>query len=223
MRKSLARKIFWNIKGYIKSMLFINSLYFFKTFEIIREHKLEKEFNTETAEPYFFLDGFSTLGDGASYSASSYGILKKIINYLNIKPEDVFIDLGCGKGRVVFFFSRQKLKKSIGVDSNQELIDIAKKNLANFKLNNSPIEFLNSDAANLQFKEETIFFMFNPFGAKTMRAVLRNIEDSLAINPRSIHIIYYIPAHKHILNDQDWLVLEKNIDKGNCLIWRNKI
>ena len=223
MRKSLARKFFNYYKGYLRSLYFFNRNYFSNTFEIIREHNLEKEFKIETVESNYFSDRFSSFGDGSPYQATSYGKLQKIINYLNIKPEDVFIDLGCGKGRVVFFFSRQKLKKSIGVDSNQELIDIAKKNLANFKLNNSPIEFINSDAANLQFKEETIFFMFNPFGAPTLKGVLKNIKDSLAVNPRSIHIIYYIPAHKHILNDQDWLVLEKNIDKGNCLIWRNKI
>ena len=47
------------------------------------------------------------------------------MNYLKLDANDVFVDLGCGKGRAVFLAAAQKLKKVIGVELRKELADIA--------------------------------------------------------------------------------------------------
>ena len=65
--------------------------------------------------------------------------------------------------------------------------------MRNFKFANTPIEIIYDDAAKFNFKNEAIFFMFNPFKQKTLGRVLINIKKSLKNNPRRINIIYYNP------------------------------
>lgn len=156
------------------------------------------------------------------YGPTSYGMLKRIFDYLKLTPNDTVVDLGSGKGRVVFFVALQRLKKVIGVEIDGELIEIAKENLRRLKRRNAPIEFIHADAAQYKFTEENIILMSNPFGHKTLEAVIKNIKESLVIQPRKIHVIYYIPIHRDLLDSQDWLVLKGKIKNHNCLVWCNE-
>ena len=156
------------------------------------------------------------------YQPTFYGRLEKMIRYLKPTAEDVFVDLGCGKGRVVFFVALQRLKKVIGVELNKELYTIARKNLANLRINKTPVRLVNIDAVNFDVRESTIFFMFNPFGYKTLEGILRNIKESLVINPRKIRIVYYAPRFDYLLDGQDWLIREGKIENDACLVWRNR-
>lgn len=160
--------------------------------------------------------------DGEVYQPTFYGRLEKMIKYLKPTINDVFVDLGCGKGRVVFFVATHRLKKVIGVELDKGLFDIAQNNLKKLKINSTPISLINTDAANFVVKEETIFYMFNPFGHKTLEMILQNIKESLVYNPRKIRIVYYGPAQRLLLDDQDWLIFDGQIENQNCLVWRNQ-
>jgi len=152
-----------------------------------------------------------------------YGMLEKARGYLHLTADDVCVDLGCGEGRAVFFMALQNIKKSIGVELYQEVIDNAKKNLRSFKKKNTPIEFINADATDFDPSEANIFLMFNPFGEKTLEAVLLNIKKSLAVRPRKIRIVYFFAVHRSLLDNQDWLERDGEIIKnGVGLVWRNK-
>lgn len=164
-------------------------------------------------------------GDAQKYEPTKYATLKTLPNYLKISENDVFVDYGCGKGRVVFFIATQTLKKVIGVDLDKKMIDIAKNNLKNFTAKNSPIEILNLEATKLDPSEGTIFFLFNPFGENTLKAVIDNIKKSSIANPRRIRIVYHEPLYQSVFEKQDWLILEKVIDniKPKIFVWNNKL
>jgi len=66
----------------------------------------------------------------------------------------------------------------------------------------TPIEIVNAEVYNFDPKEGTVFFMFNPFGLKTMAKVLENIRQALISHPRKIRIAYYGPVYKDLLNAQ---------------------
>ena len=161
--------------------------------------------------------------DASPYAATRYPRLKAMINYLKLNEEDVFIDLGCGAGRVVFFVGVQRLKKVIGVEMRRELVDAANRNLKSLKLSNTSIEIINTDASAFDVKEGTVFFMFNPFGEKTFTKVVENIKKSLVTNPRKIRIVYYCSVYKDLLDSQDWLVSEGEIDKTDIFVWHSKL
>jgi len=162
-------------------------------------------------------------GENFPYQPTSYGRLEKTMRFLRPSSGDVFVDLGCGKGRAVFFAATHKIKKVIGVEINKKLYDAALQNARKLKFCGAPIEFINSDVADFNSKEGTIFFMFNPFGALVLKKVLSNIKDSLASNPRRIRIVYYTPLSRSILNEQDWLTMIGKVENESCLVWENAV
>lgn len=222
MKKSLGYKILRDTMGYFRDII-ARTLYFINGIpEIFKERYFERKLNISTGEPYFVKDRFGLYKIDQSYCPAPYHLLEKIIDYLKLKPEDIFIDLGCGKGRVVFFVAQKKLRKVIGVELNKKFIDIANKNLATFTFDRTAIQFVNEDAAKFRIKDENIFFMFNPFGCKTIRSVIDNIKNSLIDNPRQIRIVYLHPWCRSLLDDQNWLILKKSMFEGQGLIWHNK-
>ena len=221
-RKSLVKKIFWHTVRYFTGLLDYTRHYAISSFSLIKDYYSDKKLNIQTDETYHFQDNSSLFKDGQIYQPTPYYMLEKIVDYLKPKPEDILVDFGSGKGRVVFFMALQRLKKVTGLELNRELIDIAQKNLNSFSLSHSPIEFVNADASTFRIQDESIFFMFNPFGSKTIGKVIDNIKHSLITNPRQVQIVYYSPAYRNLLYSQDWLSLRKDIDNGGCLIWHNK-
>jgi len=221
MRKSSIYKVFGHGTESFKSVLYyIRNFVTSDFFEITKERYYEKKLNIQTSEPCDFKDNFSLYKDGHGYHPIRYSTLEKMVTYLKPESEDIFIDFGCGKGRAVFFAALRKLRKIIGVELNKEMIDISRRNFNNFKLGKTPIEFIQADAANYEIKDETIFFMFNPFGPKTLLKVINSIKNSLLVNPRQIRIVYYSPEHRALFYEQNFLILER--EENDYLIWRNK-
>lgn len=193
-----------------------------KDFGITRESCTDKEFGIETEEPYDIEDKISWYKDATRYEPTEYSRLHEIFDYVNPKQDDIFLDLGSGKGRVVFFVSMRKLRRVVGVELRKKLFDAAERNSAAFKFNKTPIEFINDDVINYRIKNESLLFLFNPFGEKSFVRVIDNIKYSLIENPRQIRIIYCNPVFQKLLHDQEWLILEKHLKEANCMIWQNK-
>jgi SAM-dependent methyltransferase len=188
----------------------------------IREHPIEKALGIETSEPYRKKSDTSLYKDLCDYHPSPYGKIKEILGYLRLGPDDVFVDLGCGKGRVIFFVAQEKIKKVIGVEVDKNLVEITKENYRNLKLSRAPVEIVEADAATYIPNEGTVFFMYDPFGYKTVEAIVGNIKKCLETHARRIRIVYYSPGYRHILDHEDWLELEKEVNAGEILIWHNR-
>lgn len=180
----------------------------------------DKQLGIETSESCRFKD-YSLNKDMYNYAATAYRTAQKTIDYLDLGPDDVFIDLGCGKGRAVFVAAFKKLKKAIGVELDKDIIEVAQKNLRTVKVPHAPIDFVCADATNFDVSEGTVFYLYNPFGYKTTASVLENIRVSLEAKPRRIRIVLCCPFHRDIFDRQKWLELEKEMDKGDTVIWRN--
>jgi len=203
---------------------------------IIKDHYYEKKFSSGLETSTVFSSGSAlratfwmnlAIGEVNPYEPASYAVLEKIVNYLKLNQNDVFIDFGCGKGRVVFFVAMQKLKKVIGIELDEDLVDVANRNLNNLRINNTPIEIINADASTFQIKEGTVIYIYNSFGRKTIVKVIGNIKDSLAANPRKIRIMYYNPVHNDLFDNQDWLVPDGDMsnskrENNRILVWHNK-
>lgn len=219
---SLRRKIIRHVadccRGVYSSVLWL----FIGAFEIVREHRSDRRLGIETAGPFDFKDRFSRFGDGASYGPTPYRVLEALRGRLALSPRDVLVDLGCGKGRVVLFFSMLKLERILGIEMHEGMLAAARENIGRFCRGVTPMELIHGDAVDFPVTKETVFFMFNPFGEKTLQRVLDNIKDSLASNPRAIRIVYYAPQHRDLLDRQDWLVLEDDMEGVSCAIWANR-
>jgi hypothetical protein len=74
--------------------------------------------------------------------------------------------------------------KCIGVELLAPFCEIARRNAAGLRGRKAPIQIVCGDAATAELSEGTIYFMFNPFGADTLRDTLENIRGSLSQEPR---------------------------------------
>jgi len=95
--------------------------------------------------------------------------------------------------------------------------------VGNLEKKNTHVEIIHNDATKFDPSEGTIFFMYNPFGLKTLNRVLDNIKKSLINNPRKIRIVYYAPPGIFFytpMNAVNWLIIDSEV--GGAIIWKNK-
>jgi predicted RNA methylase len=118
---------------------------------------------------------------------------------------EVFYDLGSGKGRILCVMARRPFKKVVGVELLESLCEVAKRNAIHMRGRKAPIEIYCEDAARADLSDGTVYCMFNPFGITTLREVIEHIKSSLSTNPRGITIVYYNAVHEDILRSCEWL------------------
>lgn len=145
------------------------------------------------------------------YDPATYEEIKKILDYLSTGNNDVFVDLGSGKGRVIFIAGVYNFKRVVGIEMNKTRVAISRSIHSRLKRKLTPLEIINSDAGDITISDATIYFIFNPFGAETLQKVIDNIWNSLIINSRRIRIVYFPAAHYSVLEETDWLKIEGTI------------
>jgi hypothetical protein len=120
-----------------------------------------------------------------------------------------FIDLGSGKGRALLLAAMYPFSEVIGVEVQLELHLIAERNIAHFDVAGIQCRNVHSeclDARVFEFPPTAIFlYLFNPFPAYVMEAVVGNLERSLQQNPRPTYVIYNAPFEKPALEKATFL------------------
>ena len=162
--------------------------------------------------------------DSRSYSTPDYWYVYKVARLLKLDPEDVFFDIGCGMGRILCVLARHKIRKCVGIELFEDLCEAARSNGVRLRGRKAPIEIIRADAAVADLSEGTVYFMFNPFGAETLRDVLDNIGKSLTRNPRDIKIVYYNSVHEACFQSSAWLQKFHSfntITKRKVTFWKN--
>lgn len=135
------------------------------------------------------------------YEALFYPCIRLIATKLDLGPQDVLCDAGCGKGRVLCFFSREPIKACVGLEYQPDLAADAERNLSQVRGRRAPATVIVGDAADYDYSQVTALVMYNPFGADTLRAVLAKLVRSLEGNPRRIQIAYANPAHADVVGE----------------------
>lgn len=143
--------------------------------------------------------------DSARYEVPDYFYMRKVLQVLSPVPEDVVFDVGCGLGRFLCLAARRNVRKCVGVELRTQLCDAAQENARRLRGPHAQIEIRCGDAATADISEGTIYYMYNPFGATTMRDVFANLRASFATNPRTIKIAYYNSIHEELFQACGWL------------------
>lgn len=174
---------------------------------------------------YAYTNSHNSNGESFRYEPTSYAVIQKAIDFIKFKEDDVLIDYGCGSGRVLFAIATQRLKKIIGIEFDDALVNIAKSNLKHSKHKITPVEIIHMDATIFDPIEGTVIYLGNPFGEKTLKIVLDNIKSSLDRNPRTIRIVYFNSTGKNVLDQIDWLEFDGTIDTNysGTTVWKSKL
>ena len=166
-------------------------------------------------------DGFSEFAPTAHYfryEATSYRVLKLLIEHLPIKKGDRFVDFGCGKGRTLFFIHYFLQIPAIGVEMDAVLFRHLEANVERYfrkhQRNRAEIVLYHGFAEEYFIDPtETIFYFFNPFSLQIFIQVVHNILQSYLDNRRNMFIVLYYPTRDYIyfLEHQTPFQLEKEI------------
>lgn len=98
------------------------------------------------------------LGDKTlTYGESTWMGLIKILNQIEIKPKDVFYDLGSGSGKIIFLVNKKLGIKTVGIDKIEYFIKIS--NIISKNLDLEKVKFKNSDFFTEDISNGTIFYM----------------------------------------------------------------
>ena len=135
---------------------------------------------------------------GIRYEPTHALSFRRALAAARIPTDGGFVDLGCGKGRVLILAVQCGFTQVTGVDYSRGLCEIAEKNLQAFRSRSKRVfraKVLAMDAADYAFtKEDTVVYLFNPFDAVVLAAVLARLRRSLERNPRTVWILYHNPV-----------------------------
>lgn len=155
-------------------------------------------------------DSALNLSSCASYYISiPRKAMKKILFNVQINSDDAFLDIGCGKGFVLYLAYKMGFNRVHGIDLVLDLCNIAYENMNILKIRDKvTVECIDAT----EFKDldnYSLIFLNNPFSAVVMEKVIQNIENSLKRNPRNLTIIYLNPRCHQILDNSLLLQLSE--------------
>ena len=142
--------------------------------------------------------------DSHSYDAAPFTMINWFISALPVNVQDYsFIDIGSGRGRVVSTVARYPFQNVIGIEYSLELHEDAKINVFDVSHQEhrrcGSLDLICGDAVEFDVPQTPcIFFMYNPFGGKTIQSFLKMLEQSYLENPRPIYIGYYNPEYEAV-------------------------
>ena len=126
------------------------------------------------------------------YSITPRKHLDEIFKCLPIQNTDRFIDIGCGKGFVLWQASARGFETVMGIDIDERLIRIANTNIEKLKLKN--VRAVCTDAVKFDaYCEYNYYFFCNPFGIEIFKLVFDNVIRSTQGNGK-VTVIYYHPT-----------------------------
>lgn len=143
---------------------------------------------------------------GATSSQStSYAFLNHMFESLPLKDSDVFLDVGCGKGRVLAFLINKGFKGSInGIELNPEVASYAKSWSSRY--NNVNVEC--GDAFLIDYNKYTVLYLNRPFETVFFERFINHLEKHLT---HTIKILYYVDQQsgKYLSNRVGWLMKKR--------------
>lgn len=160
----------------------------------------------------------ATLGlehpDRQAYVPSAWWVLRWLLPRSSVQPTDVFMELGCGKGRIVLDAARRyPFARVIGVELSSELSDAARRLVESRRssLRCPDVRIETADATTVAIPDDMTFaYFFNPFTGPSFERVLENVVASLDRAPRRVRIIYVMPIeHDMVLRTGRFRVVRR--------------
>jgi SAM-dependent methyltransferase len=137
----------------------------------------------------------------AEYFATPAWIFRRLIDSLDIDVgRFVFVDYGCGKGRVLALAAERPFLRVEGIELSEDMHRMAVGNIG--KARNSgalraPVVVPHGDATDYELpRHPVVVYLFNPFGEQVISRVADAIQSSLREIPRDAYVIYANAIHR---------------------------
>jgi len=140
--------------------------------------------------------------------------IARVFHRYPLGPDDVMVDIGSGAGRVVLFgATRFACRRIIGVERDDRLDSIARRNVRSFRLRiRTPIELVHADALEFDVPDDvTVVYFFNPFEGEAFDRLVAQLAASIDRSPRRLRFIYANPRSAPVLSEHPRFVLVDQI------------
>lgn len=136
------------------------------------------------------------------YEPAAEAVVQHILKRLPIEPKNfVFLDVGCGKGRVLLLAAQHAYKRVVGVELSPVTSDIARRNIdivrtkarGRFKCND--IGVLTENALDFDIPDANlVVFLYNPFQGSIFESFMKRLYDFRAKHrEREVYVAYLNP------------------------------
>jgi SAM-dependent methyltransferase len=162
-----------------------------------------------------YADGLSTGHEhdihSSGYYATAPSLFRGAIEHwtatLHASPfrltDYTFVDIGCGKGRVVMLASEYAFREVVGVELNPHLASTARHNLNRWMRRRRAcrnVRIAHGDALSFPLPDgPVVLFFFNSFEEEMVRLWLDRLVEIAAARPAPIDLIYLHPEHHEVL------------------------
>lgn len=138
------------------------------------------------------------------YQPSRWFALRAALGRGDVTRDDVLVDLGCGKGRIVFQAAMDyPFKRVIGVELSPELTAIARANIERNRghLCCQDIEIVSSDVLEWTIPDDlTMVYLFNPFRGEIFAQTIARLVAWVDGHQRPLRLIYSNPReHERLM------------------------
>lgn len=146
--------------------------------------------------PSVYRDDAKGVGMTGSQS-THYLVLNRIFSHVTLSERDSFLDVGCGKGRVLAFLLKKHAPCTLsGIEINEAAAQVALDWTQKYK----QVKVIQGDAFRLDYNAYTVLFMGRPFLPKTFLQFLETLETNLT---HPIRLVYWVDQQSgYLLKDR---------------------
>ena len=138
------------------------------------------------------VSNFKNLGANDVYH-TDYSVMPLLFRNLHISPDDILVDVGCGKGRVInYWLSQQYKNQIIGLEIDPDVAANTACQLAR----HSNVKVIPGDAIENLPPQGTIFYFYNPFNETKIINFEQKVREITEGN--QVKVIYYNPKNLHV-------------------------
>lgn len=175
--------------------------YYRRIYWRLSDWPVERFYGVRTSE---ILLALSEAGLGANrYEPIPFVTLRAIARHMRRKRirAPLFVDIGCGLGRPLYYFAA-RFEELIGFELAEDVAALGQARLEVAKHSHPlyrKISLLHADATrSVPLDRDMVIFMYNPFGAETMRQLCQHLLQRSSGN---LHIYYANPHEVKVMDE----------------------
>jgi cyclopropane fatty-acyl-phospholipid synthase-like methyltransferase len=133
----------------------------------------------------------------APFVASPIPVVRKMLEYAELKPGETLYDLGSGDGRIVIMAAQEFGARGVGVEMNRRLIDEAIEKMQELGLGDR-VRFINGNIFSVDLSPADVVTMYLTTGAN--EKVRPKLERELKPGARIVSHDFSIPGWENSKN-----------------------
>ena len=170
-----------------------------RPYEPAEDRSFDEHHGTDTAgsvEPdQLGISDARVRGQAILYLPSPLRVTRWMLDHVGVDPSQrTFVDLGCGKGRVLLVAAQRPFRRVVGIEISEQLADVAATNAERYvgpPARRAGVDVITADVTTVDLPTtDLLIHAYHPFGVEILTRVLTRLEASLAVTPRRVTFAY---------------------------------